>query len=67
MNFDELKQIITTSSLVEVGGGATEADLRAAEASLGLTIRGDYRRFLLEYGWGGVGYLELWKLRKTNA
>lgn len=47
---------------MEVGKGASEADVAAAEKALGVPIRGDYRRFLLELGWGGAGHLELFGL-----
>jgi hypothetical protein len=30
--------------------------------ALGVSIRGDYRRFLLEFGWGGVAGLDLYGL-----
>jgi hypothetical protein len=62
MNFDELKQVMSASGSLEVGSGASEAEIQTAEASLGVRVKGDYRKFLLEFGWGGVGYLELYGL-----
>jgi hypothetical protein len=62
MTFDEVKRAMTASGPLRVGGGASEADIQNAEAILGVQISGGYRDFLLAYGWGGVGYLELYGL-----
>jgi hypothetical protein len=59
MTFEELKDRLAQSGALEVGRGATNAAIEAAERALGVAIRGDYRRFIEEYGWGGVGYIEL--------
>jgi hypothetical protein len=62
MTFEELKTILMRSGPLEVGKGATSSAIEAAERLLGVSIRGDYRRFVEEYGWGGVGYIELYGL-----
>jgi cell wall assembly regulator SMI1 len=43
----------------EQGRGATHAEIDAAEARLGVQFRGGYRQFLSEFGWVGVGDLEI--------
>lgn len=62
MTFEELKMLLEQSGALEVGKGATQATIAAAERALGISIRGDYRRFVEEYGWGGVGHIELYGL-----
>jgi cell wall assembly regulator SMI1 len=62
MTFDELRTLLNRSGPLEVGKGATKAEIEAAEQALGVSIRGDYRGFVQEYGWGGVGYIELYGL-----
>lgn len=46
----------------EFGVGAQCSDIQDAERILGVPIRGDYRLFLLQFGWGGVEHLELFGL-----
>ena len=46
----------------EHGRGATQAELDSAEARLGVQFRGGYRQFLSEFGWVGVGDLEIFGL-----
>ena len=62
MRYDELKKLMTQSDTLTVGKGATEADVQEAQQGLGLLIQGDYRKFLLDFGWGGVGHFELYGL-----
>jgi len=62
MSFDEVKALMRTVGSMEVGKGASEEEVDAAERILGIAIRGDYRQFLLELGWGGVGCMELFGL-----
>jgi hypothetical protein len=46
----------------ELGEGATEEEIVSAEKALGIRIAGGYRQFLKQFGWGGVGHLELYGL-----
>lgn len=46
----------------EFGRGASEEAIARAEKTLGVSIRGGYRRFLRQFGWGGVEHLELYGL-----
>lgn len=62
MSFDEVKAMMAARGSLLAGKGATETAVMEAEQSLGVQIRGDYRRFLLEFGWGGVAGLELYGL-----
>jgi hypothetical protein len=62
MTFEQLKTLLEQFGALEVGKGATKAAIEAAERALGIAIRGDYRRFVEEYGWGGVGCMELYGL-----
>ncbi|MFL5348077.1 MAG: SMI1/KNR4 family protein [Hyalangium sp.] len=62
MTFDELAQRLELSSSKNFGRGATEHDLHAASARLGVNLAGGYRRFLQRFGWGGVGSFELFGL-----
>lgn len=62
MTFEDLKIVLKQSGPLEVGKGATQATIQSAERVLGISIRGDYRRFVEEYGWGGVGHIELYGL-----
>ncbi|MFS8066933.1 MAG: SMI1/KNR4 family protein [Byssovorax sp.] len=62
MEYDELKRLMTESGSLTVGKGASEFEIQEAQQALGLPIRGDYRKFLLDVGWGGVGCFELYGL-----
>lgn len=62
MTFEEVKALMRASGTMKVGKGATEAAVKRAESELGVPIRGDYRQFLLELGWGGVAGLVLYGL-----
>lgn len=62
MTFDELRALLVEVGPLEVGKGAPTAAIEAAEKALGIFIRGDYRRFLEHFGWGGVGGIEVYGL-----
>ena len=57
--FDELAERMAGYPSRELGAGATESEIVAAETALGLPIRGGYRQFLRRFGWGGVEDFEL--------
>lgn len=61
-SFEKVMRAIRSSKSREHGRGASEEEIRAAERALGLTLRGDYRRFLLELGWGGTRHIALYGL-----
>ena len=62
MKYDELKRLMIQSESLTVGKGATEFDIQEAQQALDLSILGDYRKFLLDFGWGGAGNFELYGL-----
>jgi hypothetical protein len=62
MTFDELALRLESSSSKTLGRGASEQEIHAASARLGVHLVGGYRRFLQRFGWGGVGPLELFGL-----
>ncbi len=62
MKYDEIKMLMGHVGALIVGKGATEHEIEEAQKSLGLVIRGDYRKFLLDFGWGGTGKFELYGL-----
>jgi hypothetical protein len=62
MTFDELTAILRTHANQTFGVGASEQEIRVAEKELRTPITGSYRKFLREFGWGGVGHLELFGL-----
>ncbi|HSN87468.1 MAG TPA: SMI1/KNR4 family protein [Thermoanaerobaculia bacterium] len=62
MTFDDLEKQLLTFADRNLGTGATEEEIREAEAKLGLHIAGSYRHFLHRFGWGGVGHLDLYGL-----
>lgn len=47
---------------VEIGRGATDAEIRAAEEKLGVCFPEDYKRFLKEFGWVSIGSEEIYGL-----
>ncbi|WP_052521201.1 SMI1/KNR4 family protein [Agreia bicolorata] len=55
---NELKAALATRRNVESGTGATEEEIVAVEASIGL-ISPEYRQFLLDMGWLNVGHYEI--------
>lgn len=59
--YAELRDLLLARSDVERGNGALDEEIRAAEASLGV-LPDDYRRFLREFGWIGVGSDEIFGL-----
>ena len=62
MNFDELAKRLERHPSRVLGHGVAEAEIDAAGTHLGLPLTGGYRRFLLRFGWGGVGAFELFGL-----
>ncbi|KAA3607482.1 MAG: SMI1/KNR4 family protein [Planctomycetota bacterium] len=61
-NYEELSSRLLGYECQDLGAGASEAEIAAAEKDLGLRIEGGYRQFLVQYGWGGVEHLELYGL-----
>ncbi len=57
--FRKLVAFFESQEETELGVGAGTEALDAAESALGVDIRGQYREFLLQYGWGGSGAVEL--------
>lgn len=62
MSYDELRKQLIQRETLTVGKGASELEVQEAQKALGLLIHGDYRSFLLDFGWGGVEGLELYGL-----
>jgi hypothetical protein len=62
VTFDELAVLLNGHPSRCVGAGASEAEIEQAERELNVLIKGDFRRFLRTFGWGGVGPLELYGL-----
>ena len=62
MNYDELKERMISLGSLTVGKGASELEIHEAQQALGLLIQGDYRSFLLDFGWGGTSKFELYGL-----
>jgi hypothetical protein len=62
MTFDQLAQKLESSSSKTFGRGASEDELHAVSARLGVSLVGGYRRFLERFGWGGAGSFELYGL-----
>jgi len=46
----------------DLGTGASDDEIAAAEQALGVRIEGGYRQFLTQFGWGGVEDVELFGL-----
>jgi hypothetical protein len=62
MTFDELTQLLEKKPSKNFGQGASEAEINAVSARLGVNLVGGYRLFLRRFGWGGVGSIELYGL-----
>lgn len=62
MDFATLKPRLEQHPTNDLGGGATAAQIRAAERELGVALRGSYRSFLHSFGWGGVDDIEIFGL-----
>jgi SMI1-KNR4 cell-wall len=62
MNYDDMKKLMVQRGALTLGKGATEIEIQEAQQAIGLPIRGDYRNFLLDFGWGGDGAFELYGL-----
>lgn len=60
--FEKVKHRLDAHPNKVFGQGASEEDIQAAEAALGLPLVGAYRAFLRDFGWGGVDHLELYGL-----
>ncbi len=45
-----------------LGSGVLDDEINVEERNLGIRIEGGYREFLKQFGWGGVGHLELYGL-----
>ena len=62
MEFDNIEKRLHEFANKEFGRGASEGELQAASAQLGVPLAGAYRDFLTTFGWGGVEHLELYGL-----
>lgn len=62
MIYDDLKLRIESHPERDFGEGATMEQIEHAERELGLRILGSYRRFLGDFGWGGVGHIDIFGL-----
>jgi len=62
MNFTELAAQLREHPQREFGQGAVEAEITQAEHALGVKLSESYRSFLRNFGWGGVGNLEIYGL-----
>lgn len=60
--YDEAVERLLSFSGPELGRGATQAQIEEAEQALGVPLAGGYRRFLEQFGWGGVESIELYGL-----
>lgn len=56
--FDETARRLRETPGLETGRGATEAEIREAEAMIG-ALPSDYRDFLREFGWAAFGPSEV--------
>lgn len=59
MDFATLKHRLEEHPAKDLGGGATAAQIQAAELELGVALKGSYRAFLQSFGWGGVEDIEI--------
>ena len=62
MTFEELEKVILIFPDGDLGRGATEEEVAAAEDTLGVEIRGGFRDFLRRFGWGEISYLSIYGL-----
>jgi len=62
VTFDEVRVRLEGPSRKHFGHGASEAEIDHAEQALGVRFPRSYRCFLCRFGWGGVGYLEIFGL-----
>lgn len=46
----------------DLGQGAKIHEIEDAERSLDLKIKGEFRSFIEEFGWGGVGHIDIYGL-----
>ncbi len=62
MKFDRLNERLHRFEKKKFGRGASEAEIKDAERILGVMLSASYRRFLRDFGWGGVEHLEIFGL-----
>lgn len=62
MTFDELAEKLERIPSKHFGQGASEAEINTASTQLGINLAGGYRLFLLRFGWGGFGSIEIFGL-----
>lgn len=60
MRLEEMRQRVSTFADKECGRGATEAEVAAAESSLGNSFPKSYRHFLRCFGWARFSHEELY-------
>ena len=61
-SFEKLRASLRSHPSPSFGAGARESEIQEAERQLGVPIKGSYRLFVLEFGWGGAGPYELFGL-----
>jgi hypothetical protein len=61
-SFQDLAARLDASADKALGQGATEDEIKAGEAALGVVIRGGFRLFLRRFGWGGAEGIDLFGL-----
>jgi len=61
-SYSELARRLLGFTSRELGTGASDEEIAAAEQALKIRIEGGYRQFLKQFGWGGVEHLELYGL-----
>lgn len=62
MEYQDLATRLRSIKDAELGSGAAQQDIEAAESELAVRLSGSYRRFLEEFGWGSIGHLEIFGL-----
>jgi SMI1-KNR4 cell-wall len=62
MTFNELSELLESSSTKSFGQGVSDTEINTASAELGVELLGGYRLFLRRFGWGGIGSIELFGL-----
>lgn len=62
MTFNELSELLQSNPTKSFGQGVSDAEIDTASAELEVDLTGGYRLFLMRFGWGGVGSIEIFGL-----
>jgi cell wall assembly regulator SMI1 len=62
MRYEDVSARLRRSPEAETGVGASPEEIERAERKLSAQLPGPYKRFLREFGWGGVGHWEVFGL-----